>query len=275
MNERRTLIPAWFVGEFLGTFILVFFGCGSVATAILTGAQVGIFQVAIVWGFGIATAIYLTGGLSGAHLNPAVTVAFATFTQFPWRKVPRYILAQFCGAFAASAVLFAIYHGVLSAYEETHQILRGSPGSEATAMIFGEFFPNPGGKPFTDTARLTVSHGTAFFVEMVGTGILALVIFGVVDSGNSSRPRGLVPLTIGLTVTILISLLGPLTMAAFNPARDLAPRLFSAIAGWGTLPFTVNEMGWLTVYVVAPLVGALLGGGAYRWWLAPHFTSAE
>src|SRR5215217_9145339 len=96
---------SWVVGEFLGTFLLVFFGCGSVATAVLTGAQVGIFQVAIVWGIGITTAIYLTGSLSGAHLNPAVTIGLATWNAFPWRNVPRYVAAQFAGAIFASAVL--------------------------------------------------------------------------------------------------------------------------------------------------------------------------
>lgn len=274
MDGRRTILPAWFVGEFLGTFILVFFGCGSVATAVLTGAQVGIFQVAIIWGIGIATAIYLTGSLSGAHLNPAITIAFAAWTGFPWKSVPRYLVAQFGGAFAASLVLYGIFHGVLSSYETTHGIVRGAPGSEATAMIFGEFFPNPGGRPLTDAMRSAVSPATAFFIETVGTAILALVIFGSVDEGNASRPRMLTPVTIGVTVTILISLLGPLTMAAFNPARDLAPRIFSYIAGWGKIPFTVNGTGWLTVYVLAPIVGGLIGGAIYRWWLAPHYKAS-
>src|SRR3982751_1158633 len=110
-------IPGWFTGEFVGTFLLVFFGCVSVCAAVTTGAQVGIFQVAIVWGIGIATAIYLTGSLSGAHLNPAVTLAMATSNGFSWRNVPRYLGAQFAGAFVASAVLFAMYHGTLVAYE--------------------------------------------------------------------------------------------------------------------------------------------------------------
>src|SRR3954454_24513025 len=98
-------LPPWLVGEFIGTFLLVFFGCGSVAAAVLLGAQVGVFQVAIVWGLGIALAIYLTGSLSGAHLNPAVTCAFVTCGNFPMRRVPGYVVAQFGGAFAASAVL--------------------------------------------------------------------------------------------------------------------------------------------------------------------------
>lgn len=272
---QRTLLPAWLVGEFLGTFILVFFGCGSVATAVLTGAQVGVFQVAIVWGIGIATAIYLTASLSGAHLNPAVTIAFAVWTDFPWNRVPRYVAAQFGGAFVASLALYAVYGGALEAYETTHHLLRGAPGSEATAMIFGEFFPNPGGRPLTEAARAAVSPGRAFFIEALGTAILILVIFGAVDESNQSRPKILTAVTIGLTVTILISLLGPLTMAAFNPARDLAPRLFSALAGWGGLPFTVNGHGWLTVYVVAPVFGAVAGGGIYRRWLAPHYATAR
>jgi glycerol uptake facilitator protein len=274
MRSARVL-PAWFVGEFLGTFILVFFGCGSVATAVLTGAQVGIFQVAIVWGIGIATAIYLTGSLSGAHLNPAVTIAFAAWNGFSWRKVPRYVFAQFAGALFASAVLFAMYHGTLVAYETTHQIVRGAPGSEATAMIFGEFFPNPGGKPFTDEIRLRVTHPAAFLIEFVGTAILMLVILGVSNARNASRPQVLAAATIGLTVTILISLLGPLTMAAFNPARDLGPRVFSSLAGWGAVPFTTNGVGWLTVYVIAPVGGALAGGAIYRWFLAPHYEAAS
>lgn len=266
------VLPAWFVGEFIGTFILVFFGCGSVATAVLTGAQVGIFQVAIVWGVGIATAIYLTGSLSGAHLNPAVTIALATWANFPWRNVSRYVFAQFAGAIVASAVLFAMYHGTLVAYEASHQIVRGAPGSEATAMIFGEFFPSPGGKPFTDELRLRVSHPAAFFIEFVGTAILMLVILGTTNPKNSARPQILTAVTIGMTVTILISLLGPLTMAAFNPARDLGPRLFSSLVGWKSIPFTANGLGWLTVYVIAPIAGAVAGGAIYRWALLPHYN---
>ena len=111
----------------------------------------GIFQVAIVWGIGISTAIYLTGSLSGAHLNPAVTVGFAVWTDFVGLSL--YFLAQFIGAFLASVALFVMYHGVLDEFEASHHIVRGAPGSEASAMIFGEFYPNPGGRPLTDAVR--------------------------------------------------------------------------------------------------------------------------
>lgn len=267
----KARIPRWFVGEFLGTFLLVFFGCGSVAAAVLTGAQVGIFQVAIIWGLGIATAIYLTGSLSGAHLNPAVTCALATGGRFSPALILPYVLAQFAGAFVGAAVLHAIFAGPLVAFEMANGIVRGAAGSEASAMIFGEFFPNPGGKPLTAIARTMVSPGGAFLVEAVGTGILVVVVLGVTDGRNSARPRELTAVTVGLTITMLISLLAPLTQAGFNPARDLAPRLWSSLAGWGSLPFTTNGWGWLIVYIAAPLVGGQAGALLYRVFLRPAY----
>lgn len=258
------MLPAWFIGEFWGTFLLVFFGCGSVCAATTTGAQVGVFQVAIVWGLGIATAIYLCGALSGAHLNPAVTLSMAIWARFPWRRVVPYVFTQFIGAFAAAAVLYLIFGNALKTFETSSGIVRGQPGSEASAMVFGEFFPNPGGHPLTMEMRQRMSMASAFGAEVIGTAILLMVIFCVTDDRNKARPQILTAATIGLTVTLLISLLGPLTMACFNPARDLAPRVFSALAGWKTVPFTANGTGWLTVYVLAPLLGGIVGGAIYR-----------
>lgn len=258
------MLPAWFIGEFWGTFLLVFFGCGSVCAATTTGAQVGVFQVAIVWGLGIATAIYLCGALSGAHLNPAVTLSMAIWARFPWRRVVPYVCTQLIGAFAAAVVLYLIFGNALKTFEASRGIVRGQPGSEASAMVFGEFFPNPGGHPLTMEMRQRMSLASAFGAEVIGTALLLMVIFCVTDERNKARPQVLTAAIIGLTVTLLISLLGPLTMACFNPARDLAPRVFSALAGWKTVPFTANGTGWLTVYVFAPLLGGILGGATYR-----------
>ena len=174
-----------------------------------------------------------------------------------------YIVVQMLGAFAAAALLYPIFGGSLDAYEAKERNHARPAGSEATAMVFGEYFPNPGGKALTPAARNTMSHGAAFTAEVVGTAILVLVIFGVTDERNATRPQLLTAATIGLTVTILISLLGPLTMACFNPARDLGPRLFSSLAGWGSVPFRTNGIGWLTVYIIAPMLGGLLGGFIY------------
>lgn len=264
-------IPRWVTGEFFGTLLLVFFGCGSVCAAVTTGAQVGVFQVAIVWGLGIATAIYLTGALSGAHLNPAVTVSMALWGGFPKVRILPYIASQMLGAFLGAAVLYLIFGDALRDYEKTNSIVRGQQGSEATAMVFGEFYPNPGGKPLTEEARSRMSSVRAFAAEVIGTAVLLLVIFCATDERNKTRPQILTAATIGLTVTLLISLLGPLTMACFNPARDLAPRLFSSIAGWGAVPFQVNGLGWFTVYIGAPMLGGILGGLVYRLFFHPAY----
>ena len=267
-------VPAWVIGEFVGTFILVFFGCGSVCAAVTTGAQAGVFQVAIVWGLGIATAIYLTASLSGAHLNPAVTISLAAWGDFPKRRVPGYIATQMVGAFVAAALLQVIFGGAIKEFEAKNGIVRGQSGSEASAMVFGEFYPNPQGKPLKEGNPGRMSQGRAFIAEVVGTALLLVVIFGTTDARNQNRPQILTAATIGLTITMLISLLGPLTMACFNPARDLGPRLFSSLAGWGSVPFTANGMGWLTVYLIAPVVGGLLGGGIYRVLLRPNYESS-
>src|ERR1700733_754126 len=115
-------IPAWVIGEFVGTFILVFFGCGSVSAAVTTGAQVGIFQVAIVWGLGITTAIYLTAALSGAHLNPAVTISLAVWGDFPKGRVPGYIATQMVAAFVSAATIYAIFGGAITDFEARNHI---------------------------------------------------------------------------------------------------------------------------------------------------------
>ncbi len=267
-------IPAWVIGEFVGTFILAFFGCGSVCAAVTTGMLVGVFQVAIIWGLGIATAIYLTASLSGAHLNPAVTISLAVWGNFPKRRVGGYILTQTAGAFVAAAVLYVIFGGAISEFETKNQIVRGQPGSEASAMVFGEFYPNPLGRPLAEANPGRMSQERAFVAEVTGTALLLLVIFCTTDEKNKSRPQLLTAATIGLTVTMLISLLAPLTMACFNPARDLGPRLFSSLMGWGKIPFTTNGIGWLTVYLMAPIIGGLLGGGVYCLLFRPYYESA-
>ena len=188
----------------------------------------------------------------------------AAWSRFPKNRVASYVAAQLLGAFVGAALLYFVFGDALAAFEKANHLVRGQPGSEASAMVFGEFFPSPGGHPLTAEARARMSPLAAFGAEVLGTAILLLVIFCVTDERNKGHPRVLTAATIGLTVTLLISLLGPLTMACFNPARDLAPRVFASLAGWGTVPFTVNGHGWLTVYILAPLLGGLLGGACYK-----------
>ena len=257
MKSLRTA----FLGELVGTFILTFFGCGVVAAAVTTGAQSGVFQVAIVWGLGVALAIYSTAALSGAHLNPAVTVSLAVHQRFTFSRVLPYIVAQLSGAFLAAATVFVFFADALSVHEAANGLTRGLPGSEGSAMVFGEFFPNPGGKPLAE-AKAIVTHLRAFGIEVIATAVLMLVILAVTDERNKERPAHHAPVLIGLTVTLLISICGPLTMACFNPARDLGPRLahfILPIAGKGG-----SDWGYAWIPVVGPCIGGLLGAILYN-----------
>jgi glycerol uptake facilitator protein len=262
------------LAEFLGTYLLILFGCGAVHASVLTGAQSGLWQVAIVWGVAIMLATYTVGAISGAHINPAITLALAVWGRFPRRSVLPYILAQLTGAFLAAATLFVLFNPYLKAREQEKHVVRGSPGSEITAMCYGEYFPSPGplsnaeGPYSVDThERLNslVSEPTAFLAELLGTLVLAMVVFAVTDERNSEAPpSGLAPVFIGLTVSALISVIAPLTQACFNPARDFGPRLFAFLVGWGSiaLPGT-RGTGFLTVYIIAPILGAIIGSGFY------------
>lgn len=252
-----------FAGECLGTFLLVFFGCGVVAASVLTGAPGDLFGVAAVWGVGVAIAILVAAPLSGAHLNPAVTLALAVWQKLPARKIPRYLVAQLTGAFLAAALLYGLFGDALTRFESAHALVRGAPGSEASARIFGEYF------------SAAISHGRAFAVEVAGTAVLMLVILGLTDTRRREAPPAWSPWAIGLTVTVLITLFGPLTMACFNPARDLGPRLLSALAGWGALPFRVNGAGWFTVYILAPILGAQIGACIHKFLPAPAVTQSR
>tara|TARA_B100001057_G_scaffold327903_1_gene328229 strand:+ start:4211 stop:4972 length:762 start_codon:yes stop_codon:yes gene_type:complete len=240
-------MPKWFACEVIGTFIMVFFGLGIVAATITSDATTGIFQIAAVWGLGLTCAIFITAHHSGAHFNPAITLAFAFQAGFPKRRIPAYFVAQLLGAFIAAAAVFFLFESKILQFEELNQITRGEPESVATARMFGEYYSEP------------VSQLTAFSAEFLGTLLLALVIFAFTAKENKSGPGPMTPVAIGMALTTLICVFAPLTQAGFNPARDIAPRFLSAISGWEDLPFTHNGIGWLTVYVVAPCCGALTG----------------
>jgi glycerol uptake facilitator protein len=252
-------------GEFLGTFILVFFGVGAVNAAVAAGAQRGLWQVAVVWAIGVSLGIYAAASLSGAHLNPAITLAAAVYERFPWWRVAPYAVAQTAGAATASLVLYALFAGAIVELERKHGLLRGGPGSELSAMMFGEYFPNPALFGTAEEAWRIVTPTSAFLAELVGTAMLALLICAVTQARNPSRPStGLAPLVIGLGVAAIISVIAPLTQAGLNPARDLGPRLVAYALGWGSVAIPGPRGGWLSVYVVAPLIGGSLGWGAWR-----------
>lgn len=251
--------------EAIGTYLLVLFGTGSVAAAVLTGAQVGLWQVAVVWGFGVTLAIYASAHQSGAHLNPAVTLAFAVCRpqSFAWARVLPYWAAQLFGALVAGATVAAVYWPFIARFEAEKRLIRGQAGSELSGMIFGQYFPNPAMYGADAAAHVLVSPVAASLVEALGTAILVFVIFALTDPGNKAAPRaGLAPFFIGFTVAVLISLFAPVTQAGWNPARDLGPRLVALALGWGEIALPGPRWGFVA-YVVGPLVGGPLGGVLY------------
>jgi len=143
-NNNNPEYVSNFLGEMIGTLILVFFGCGSVAVTTLFSAHSGLFQIATLWGIGVALAIYATRHISCAHLNPAVSIAMVVSDRMAARKLPSYLLGQFTGAFLAAALLYVLFSSSITQYESINGILRGSRDSIRTAMMFGEYYPNPG-----------------------------------------------------------------------------------------------------------------------------------
>ena len=220
----------------------------------------------------MALAIYTTAHISGAHLNPAITIAFALWRDFPPRKVPRYIAAQFAGGIAGGALNLGIFQGMRDVFERDNGITRGTPPSVQTAAAFGEYFPNPGHYgPYSsennmsqEAANEVIYPGTALLVEAWGTFLLAFVIFAVTDPKNKAvgLTKALAPLLIGFVVGVNLALYAPITQAGWNPARDFGPRLVAALAGWQWVALPGPRNGFW-IYIVGPIVGAVCGGGFY------------
>lgn len=235
--------------EFLGTFVLIVFGTAVVAQNVLSQGTAGSpLAIHIGWGLAVTLAIYAAGGVSGAHLNPAVTVALAVHRGFPWRKVLPYCAAQIAGAFAGASVTFLTYREAFDHFDGgARQVL----GAQGTAAIFATY-PQP-----------FLSNVPGGLVDqVVGTALLLLLIFGIGDTRNLAPEPRQAPLMVGLVVVAIGLTFGYNAGYAINPARDLGPRLFTAAAGWGGEVFRAAN-GWWWVPIVGPLLGGVLGGFVY------------
>ena len=262
------------LGEVVGTFLMVLFGTGAVASAVLTGALPGLWQVAAVWAIGVTIAIFCSAPLSGAHLNPAVTLALALWRPHSGarQRLFPYWGAQLLGAFLAGLIVWAAFHPFLGRFEREEGLVRGAPGSERAAMIFGDYFPNPSIFGTGEAAQALVSPAAALAVEAFGTAVLVFVIFAL-TSGQHRVPNALVPPLVGATVAALICIFAPVTQAGWNPARDLGPRLVSLLAGYGSVALP-GPQGGFWVYLLGPLLGGAAGGGlAERVWRKPAAES--
>jgi MIP family channel proteins len=234
--------------ECLGTFLLITFGAASVAQMVLSRHTLGtMLSVNIAWGLAVMLGAYASAGVSGAHLNPAVTLAFAAFRDFPWRKVVPFAAAQTLGAFVASAVVYLTYREALDAFDGG---IRSVAGPTATAGIWATY----------PQAYLSIAGG--FVDQVVGTALLLIGLFALDDAKNAALPPWVIPAGAGLLVLAIGATFGMNAGYAINPARDLGPRLFTAVAGWGGEVFRAGN-GWWWVPIAAPLLGGIIGGYAY------------
>ena len=248
------------LAEFFGTFVLILFGAGVVAQFIVSKQANGSYlAINLAWGLGVVMGCYVSMGVSGAHLNPAVTLAAAVHRGFPWKKVVPYAVAQTAGAFVAAAVVFLTYREGLTAFDGgVRQVL----GPQGTAGIFATY-PQP---------YLSTFPG-GFIDQVVGTAILVAVILGITDQRNAPAPAGLVPVIVGLLVVAIGAAFGTNSGYAINPARDFGPRLFTYLAGWGGEVFRAGNYWWW-VPIVGPLVGGVLGGWLYDAFVGNRFPRA-
>jgi glycerol uptake facilitator protein len=233
-----------FTGEIIGTFILVFIGCGSVSLAIIYEIINSLFEVALFWTLGVILGIYCSSKLSGAHLNPAVSIAMLTEKKIKLSEFFYYLIAQFIGALIAGFILFKLIKNDIEVYDLK------------TACIFGEYFPNP-----TFENLDWVSLPIACFIEILATFSLVYLIFIIT---NISKIKKLSPTLIGLSVGIIIYIVAPYTQCCMNPARDIAPRIIAHLNGWEQFTFNHNGIGWLVVYILAPLIGGVLGALTFK-----------
>uniref|UniRef100_A0A8C1Z3S7 Aquaporin-3 n=1 Tax=Cyprinus carpio TaxID=7962 RepID=A0A8C1Z3S7_CYPCA len=253
--QVRNVLIRQALAECLGTLILVMFGCGSVAQLILSRGSHGMFlTVNFAFGFAATLGILVCGQVSGGHINPSVTFALCLLGREPWRKFPVYFLAQTLGAFLGSGIIFGMYFDAIWDYGQGSLVV---VGDNATAGIFATY----------PSKHLTLLNG--FFDQMIGTAALIVCILAIVDPYNNPIPQGLEAFTVGFVVLVIGQSMGFNSGYAVNPARDLGPRIFTAIAGWGSEVFSANSY-WSFVPIFAPFIGALLGVMVYQLMVGYH-----
>lgn len=240
------------LAEFLGTMIILLFGNGVVAMVQLFGTGAngelvngGYTNITFAWGLAVMLGVALSAKISGAHLNPAVTIAVAVFRGFSWGKVGPYLVAQFAGAFTGAAIVFFNYRAAF---------LKFDPLLEKTAGVFCTFpaFPDQPLAGFVD--------------QVIGTALLLFLVQAVTDDNNIQPPSWLVPILVGLIVVAIGMSFGALHGYAINPARDFGPRLLTVVAGFKNNGLTDGSMVFL-IPLLAPVLGGILGTAAYEFTL--------
>ncbi|KAJ3608804.1 hypothetical protein NHX12_023334 [Muraenolepis orangiensis] len=243
------------MAECLGVYVMILFGCGSVAQVVTTGERKGQY-LSINLGFALGTSfgVFVSRGVSGAHLNPAVSLSLCVLGRHPWTKFPFYLVSQVLGAFLAAATVSLQYHEAIRSFGGGELQVTGAT---ATAGIFATY----------PADYLSLWGGVAD--QVIGTAALLVCVLALGDSRNSPAPAGLEPVLVGAAVLVIGVSMGSNSGYAINPARDIGPRLFTYFTGWGVEVFQAGG-GWWWVPLVATFVGALLGTLIYELFIEVH-----
>ncbi|RWS23142.1 aquaporin-9-like protein [Leptotrombidium deliense] len=248
-----------FLAETLGTFTLVCIGLSVNAAVLLSRTDGATIIGCLGWGLALTAAIYICGGISGGHCNPAVTIGLASVGKLSWRKVPHYFAAQYLGAFLGAVVTYCVY---IDAIQNSNGRELKVVGENGTARIFSTF-------PNENSSILT-----CFVDQIVASAFFLLLINAIIDKKNMECPKGLVPVAIGFTnLSLVLFSFGFNCEGPLNPARDLSPRLFTLIAGWGNEVFSVRNYFYFWVPIVAPHFGAVIGSWIYMLFIENHWES--
>jgi len=257
---RRNTLLGELSAELLGTFTLIVFGCGVVAQTVLTPFSAGAQSIHWAWGIGVVMGIYVAGGISGAHINPAVTVALALRRGFPWGKVGPYALAQLVGAFLAALVIRWNYWEAFD---------KSDPAKGFKSQVVFNTYPNNANADMPNVSQLG-----AFRDQIIGTAVLVLLVLAITDARNMSPGANLAPFIIGLVVVGIGMVLGANAGYAINPARDLGPRLVAWICGWSDAFADQRGDFYAWVPIIGPLIGGPLGAYVYDTFIT-QFLPAE
>lgn len=264
-----------YIGEAIGTYLLVLFGCGVVFTAIMLGTIGDLASAGIGWGLAVTVAVYAGATMSGAHYNPSVTLALAIRGRFPWKHTLQYVVAQILGGFLAAATLFAMYSGVFYDFVAKNGITIGQQGSQIAMAIFVPLTPHPGiiGMDAAAYAKMSLVQGA--IGEFLATFILMLGILFLLESRSINSPVSwFFPVALGMIVLELVIIEAPVSMLSLNAARDLGPRLFAYLLGFGSMAFP-GPRGDIWVTTLVPVVGALAATYFFDWAMLPFFPKPK
>ncbi|XP_062367175.1 aquaporin-10 [Cinclus cinclus] len=248
------------LAELLSTFILITITLGTAAQKVTFFETKGNIITSYVGSaMAVMVGIYTAGGISGAHMNPAFSLAMCLIEQFPWWKFPIFVVVQTLASFISAGVVYILYYDAIWHYSNGTLTVSGP---RETASIFATY----------PADNISIANG--FLDQVIGTGVLLVGVMGLMDARNKPVPKGLEPVVVALLVLSIECSMGANCGCPLNPARDIGPRLFTYVAGWGPEVFSRGN-GWWWVPLVAPLLGATVGTFLYQLFVAFHYPEED